>query len=142
MKEKFIFQDDEILKTELFNIGQDWELPIPSFFILAPNRKIKSIAEFTSEESTEFMDLLIKLRKGMRDVLNIDDVYLFQNEDTEHGLHLWVFPRLDWMEQFGRKIQSVRPIMNYAKENMMQEVVIKEVKESVAKMKEYFEKTN
>jgi len=41
------------------------------------------------------------------------------------------------MEKFGNKIESVRPIMNYAKENMITDEIIKEVKENVSKMKEY-----
>lgn len=55
----------------------------------------------------------------MREVLGIDHTYFFQNEDSSHGYHLWIFPRYDWMkEKFGIKIQSVRPIMNYAKDHM------------------------
>jgi len=41
------------------------------------------------------------------------------------------------MEEFGRKIQSVRPIMNYAKEHMVNDKIFLEVKESAKKMNEY-----
>ena len=41
------------------------------------------------------------------------------------------------MDEFGRKIQSVRPIMTYAKENMLSNDVSKEVKGCVNKMKEF-----
>ena len=73
----------------------------------------------------------------MRDVLKIEEVYFFQNEDTEHGFHLWIFPRHKWMEKFGRKIQSVRPIMNYAKENNLNDNSLKVVKENAEKMRVY-----
>jgi len=73
----------------------------------------------------------------MKEILKIDEVYLFQNEDSDSPFHLWIFPRYRWMEKFGRKIQSVRPIMNYAKENMLNEKVAKEVKEYVKKMSLY-----
>jgi len=73
----------------------------------------------------------------MREILNIEEVYFFQNGDTTHGFHLWVFPRHKWMEKFGRRIQSIRPIMNYAKENMINDDVFKEVKEDVKKMKKF-----
>ena len=73
----------------------------------------------------------------MEEILNIKDVYFFQNEDTESNFHLWIFPRHEWMENFGRKIQSVRPIMEYAQENMANEEIFQEVKASVSKMKEY-----
>jgi len=132
-----IFPNEEVIKSKYFGVHQDWEVPIPGFLILAPHRKMRSIMDFTDEESVEFMNLIRKIRKGMLDVLNIEDVYFFQNEDTEHGFHLWIFPRLEWMEKFGRKIQSVRPIMNYAKENMVTSEVKSEVREYVSKMREY-----
>ena len=134
---KILFPKENIIITKLFNIHQDWEVPIPGFFVLAPIRKIRSISEFTDEESIEFMNLLRKIREGMREVLKINDVYLFQNEDSEHGFHLWIFPRLSWMDKFGRKIQSVRPIMEYAKENVVSDDVFKEIKKQVRMMKEY-----
>lgn len=134
---KKLFPKEKIIITKLFGIHQDWEHPIPGFFILEPNRKIRSISEFTDEESREFMLLLRNVRKGMRDVLGIKEVYLFQNEDTGWNFHQWIFPRHPWMEQFGRKIQSVRPIMDYAKGHMVNSDVLKEVKESVKKMKDY-----
>lgn len=40
-------------------------------------------------------------------------------------------------EKFGRKIQSVRPIINYAKENMLSDDVFNEVKENVKEMKKF-----
>ena len=137
-KMKILFPNEEVITTELFNISQDWEVPIPGFLIIAPLRKIRSIDEFSQEEAAEFINLLQKVRKGMREVLGIEDVYFFQNEDTEHFFHFWIFPRLEWMEKFGRKIESVRPIMNYAKENMVNEKVFQEVREYVKKMREYF----
>jgi hypothetical protein len=67
------------------------------------------------------MNALRVVREGMLNELNIKDVYYFQNEDTEHGFHFWIFPRFDWMHKFGTKIESVRPIMDYAKESMLDE---------------------
>jgi diadenosine tetraphosphate (Ap4A) HIT family hydrolase len=136
-----IFPKDNIMTTKLFNAGQDWETPIPGFFILSPLRKgIRSVTDLTEKESIEFIQLIRRIRKGMREALNIDDVYLFQNEDTEHGFHLWMFPRHKWMDKFGRKIQSVRNIMNYSVENMNNDKSIREVKDCVKKMKEYLSK--
>ena len=137
MKDKILFPNETIIITKNFDVHQDWEVPIPGFFIIALLRKLKSISEFSDEEAIEFINLIRKVRKGMKDILKIEEVYFFQNEDTEHGFHLLIFPRHDWMEKFGRKIQSVRPIMNYAKENMLSDDVFKEVKEYVKKMKEY-----
>ena len=126
------------MKTKLFTVGQDWETPIPGFFIISPLRKVRSIAEFTDEEAIEFVNILRRLRKGMEEVLGIKDVYLFENEDTgSHNFHLWVFPRLEWMEKFGRKIESVEPIMTYAKEHMMTDEIFGEVRDYVKRMEKY-----
>ncbi len=118
MVKNAVFPDEMLLETKHFTVSQDCEVPIPAFFILAAKRKIKSIADFSEEELREFALLLKNTRKAMRDVIGIKEVYLFQNEDSEHNFHLWLFPRHAWMEKFGRKIESVRPIMEYAKENM------------------------
>ena len=137
MQKKILFPNENIITTKLFTVNQDWEVPIPGFFIVAPLRKIKSIDEFTDAEAIEFIKIVKEIRKGMREILKIEEVYLFQNEDSKHGFHLWMFPRYKWMEKFGTKIQSVRPIMIYAKENMLSENIFREVKEYVEKMKKF-----
>lgn len=142
MTDKMLFPKENIIITKYFDVHQDWEVPIPGFFIIASLRKIKSISEFTDEEANEFIDLIRNIRKGMKDILKIKEVYLFQNEDTGHDFHLWMFPRHDWMEKFGKKIQSVRPIINYAKENMLDDNVAGEVKEYVQKMKNFMTQFN
>ena len=74
----------------------------------------------------------------MRDVLGIKTVCLFQDEGTHHNLfHFWIFPRYEWMGKFGIKIESIRPIINYSLENMINDKAYKEVKENVKKMKEF-----
>ncbi len=137
MAGKILFPDETVIRTGLFSVHQDREDPIPGFFIIEPLRKVRSVAEFTDEESEEFMRLLRELRRGMRTTLGVEDVYLFQNEDTEHDFHLWIFPRLAWMEKFGRGIGSVRPIMDHAKREMARDDVTDEVKGWVRRMREY-----
>ncbi|MDP2036881.1 MAG: diadenosine tetraphosphate hydrolase [Ignavibacteria bacterium] len=132
---EYIFKDEIVYISDSFTIGQDWEYPIPAFFILAPNRKIRTIDEFTEEEASEYIFLVRKLRKGMKEILMIEDVYFFQNEDTKHDYHLWIFPRYDWMEPFGRGIKSVKPILEYSIKEMMNENVFAEVRSCVHKMK-------
>ena len=138
--DKYLFKNEIIISTNLFILEQDWEVPIEWSFVIASSRKIRSISEFTTEEWVEFMKILKKIRKWMNDVLWIEDVYFFQNEDTEHSFHLWIFPRHKWMEKFWRKIESVRPIMKFAQKNMLDKENIENVKRAVIKMKEYFKK--
>jgi len=137
MPDEILFPDEKIIVTEFFDVHQDWMMPIPGFFIIEPLRKIRSVAELNDQEALDFINLIRKIRLAMRDILDIETVYLFQSEDSRHGFHLWMFPRYQWMEQFGRKIESVKPIMNYAKENMVNEETFQQVKEAVAKMRDY-----
>ncbi|MCX6761022.1 MAG: hypothetical protein NTZ84_02900, partial [Candidatus Nealsonbacteria bacterium] len=68
----------------------------------------------------------------------IKKVRFFQDETTHHKLfYLWLLPKHQWMEKFGEKIGSIQPIIDYAKENMINDQVFAEVKDMVAKMKEY-----
>lgn len=77
----------------------------------------------------------------MREALGIQVVYLIQEEDTSDHFHVWMFPRYPWMtEKFGRKIQSVRPIMEYARESLKTPENLKQVDEATAKLKQYFQK--
>jgi len=89
------------------------------------------------DELLEFPRVLKFVREGMRYALDVDEAYLFQNEDSAHHFHMWMFPRYDWMERFGRKIQSVRPIMEYARKELKTPQNIEEVKRSINVLKGY-----
>lgn len=134
---KKIFPDLKVVEREFFEAHQDWEVPIKGFFIIAPEREIESFDDLSDKEAKDFILLLKKLRKAMREALDIRDVYIFQNEDTEHNFHVWVFPRHEWMEKLGRGIESVRIIMNYAKENMATEENKKKVREAAKKVRDF-----
>jgi diadenosine tetraphosphate (Ap4A) HIT family hydrolase len=149
---EFLFKDEEIFRSQYFTVSQDWETPIPGFYIVSPRREVESIADLTDDEAIDFVMTTRQVRRGMKEVLGIENVYLFQNEDTLHNFHLWMFPRYEWMDELGVKIQSVRKIMNYAEEwvqnfdtdlrNAREMLdsgndVISKVRASAAKMREY-----
>jgi diadenosine tetraphosphate (Ap4A) HIT family hydrolase len=125
-----------ILRTDHFDAHQDYEIPIPGFVIISSKRHLKSVDEFSDKEQADFIKTLSRVRKAMRTALGIESVYLVQEEDTSHHFHIWLFPRYEWMMPFGRKIQSVRPIMEHAREHMKTHEVLKSVDEAVEKMKE------
>jgi diadenosine tetraphosphate (Ap4A) HIT family hydrolase len=136
--EKNLFPNETILVTKFFDVHQDWFIPIPAFFIIASRDNNKrSIEKFTEEEAKELGEVIRHVRIGMSKVLDVENVYLFQNEDSEYGFHIWIFPRYSWMDKFGRKIESVRPIMNYAKKYMATNENIEMTKEATAKMRNY-----
>lgn len=137
---KILFTNQVILENDFFKVAQDWEIPIPAFFIVASKRKAASLVDFSQEEMSQFIQTTAKVRRAMKNTLGINEVYLFQNEDSEHGFHLWIFPRYEWMEKFGRKIESVRPIMEFARENMADEKTINEVLAAVKTVKDYLNK--
>lgn len=129
-----------ILTTKHFDAHQDFEIPIPGFIIISSRRHLQSVDDFTDEEKLDFIDTLVSVRAGMRKALDIDIVYLIQEEDTSHHFHIWVFPRYDWMsEKFGKKTSSLRPIMEHARENLKTTENLLRVEEAVSKLKAYFE---
>lgn len=128
-----------ILTSKYFDAHQDYEIPIPGFVIIASKKHLQSIDEFTDEEQQDFIKFLCRLRSAMRQALDIKTVYLFQKEGEDTHFHVWLFPRYSWMDKkFGQKIQSVRPIMEYARENLKTPENIKEVESATQKLKQFF----
>ena len=74
--------------------------------------------EITEEEAEEYIRLVRRIRKAQRESLGIEYVYYFYNEDTTHHFHLWMVPRYEWMDSFGRSVESVRPVLMHARNNM------------------------
>ncbi|WP_407269773.1 HIT family protein [Radiobacillus sp. PE A8.2] len=117
-----------VLETEYFHAHQDVAYPIKGLIILASKRHIICIDELTEEERLDYINVLTKIRKAQRDVLGIEYVYYFYNEDTTHHFHTWMVPRYEWMHEFGRSVESVRPTLLHARNHMnskenMQEVI-------------------
>ena len=137
--EKILFPNETIHDGKYFHVGQDFEVPIPGFFIIAAKRdRVRSFDDFTDEEISEFASILKTVRTTMRKALGVENAYFFQNEDTAHGFHFWCYPVHDWaVEKFGRKIQAVRPAMRYAIENMKDDASIAAVKDAAQKARYY-----
>jgi diadenosine tetraphosphate (Ap4A) HIT family hydrolase len=104
-----------IIETKHFHAHQDVAYPIEGLVILASKRHIKGLDELTDEESLEYISIMTAIRKAQREVLGIDYVYYFYNEDTTHHFHTWMVPRYDWMNEFGRSVESVRPVLLHAR---------------------------
>lgn len=133
---EYLFPQDILAQSRFFEVNQDWEVPIEGFMIIAPLvRGKKSLDDFTNEERIDYVQFVSRVRSAMRSALGIAEVYFFQNEDSAYGFHLWMFPRHPWMERFGRKIQSVRPVMEHAKEHMADEKTIAAVKAAAEKIR-------
>ena len=134
-KGKIDVTDFLVARTEHFIVNQDLEVPIPGFYIISTRRHVFSIDEFTVEEQTELGKLLHAVKTGMRKELKIKTVYLFQDEASDNHFHLWLFPQLEWMKQFGFKVQSIRPIIDYAKSTMRTRKNFEKAKKMTEKMR-------
>ncbi|PEF34471.1 diadenosine tetraphosphate hydrolase, partial [Bacillus sp. AFS094228] len=99
-----------IVETEYFHAHQDVAYPIKGLVILASKRHIKCFDELNDLEKVDYINLLSKIRKAQREVLGIEHVYYFYNKDTTHHFHTWMVPRYEWMYDFGRSVESVRPV--------------------------------
>lgn len=117
-----------VYESEHFHVHQDVAYPIKGLMIVASKRHVKCLDELTEEEKFDYINVLSKIRQAQREVLGIKYVYYFYNEDTTHHFHTWMVPRYEWMYEFGRSVESVRPILLHAKNQMnhkenMQEVM-------------------
>ena len=131
-------KEGSILNSKYFEAHQDIEVPLHGLVILQSKRHIKAIDELSPEERKEYAELLPKLRNAMRNLLGISTVYIFQEEDSPH-FHTALFPIEEWMIlKYGRKIQNVHLVMEYAKVKFNTEENKKKIDESVQKLKAYF----
>lgn len=124
-----------ITESEYFHAHQDVAYPIKGLVILASKRHFTSFDEMTEEEKMDYITVLTKIRKAQRNVLGIEYVYYFYNEDTTHHFHTWMVPRYEWMCQFGRSIESVRPVLLHARNEMNTKEHNEEIREAIQKLR-------
>ncbi len=133
----------KMAENEHFVAEQDYEIPIPGFVIIASKRHVYSIDELTQIEQETLIKFVFRLRKAMRELLDIKCVYLVHEEDTQNShFHLWLFPRFKWMDdKFGTKVQSLKPIMDYARKNLKTEQNLHKVDDAIEKLRQFFTKS-
>jgi diadenosine tetraphosphate (Ap4A) HIT family hydrolase len=125
-----------ILETDRFHAHQDVAYPIPGLIILASKRHFYCMDELTEEEQIEYISLIHKIRAAQRKLLGIDRVYYFYNEDTTHHFHLWMVPRYEWMKEFGNSVESLRPVLLHARNNLNNENNMNEVLKGISILQE------
>ncbi|WHY78466.1 diadenosine tetraphosphate hydrolase [Neobacillus sp. WH10] len=124
-----------VIETEHFHAHQDVAYPIKGLIILASKRHITCFDELTELEKIDYINVLTKIRKAQREVLGIEHVYYFYNEDTTHHFHTWMVPRYEWMYSFGRSVESVRPVLLHARNEMNDDENVKEMIEGIEMLK-------
>ncbi|WP_417629419.1 HIT family protein [Ornithinibacillus salinisoli] len=107
-----------VFESEYFHAHQDVAYPIKGLIIIASKRHVTCLDELTDDEKIDYIKIMSKIRQAQREVLGIEYVYYFYNEDTTHHFHTWMVPRYEWMYEFGRSVESVRPVLLHARNNM------------------------
>lgn len=125
-----------VVETDHFHAHQDVAYPIKGLIILASKRHVTCLDELTETEKLDYIHILSKIRKAQRDVLGIDYVYYFYNEDSTHHFHTWMVPRYEWVYKFGRSIESVRPVLLHARNEMNDAENVNEVMQAIGLLKE------
>ena len=120
-----------VIETKHFHAHQDVAYPIKGLIILASKRHIRCLDELTESERLDYINMLARIRKAQRDALGIEYVYYFYNEDTIHHFHTWIVPRYDWMYKFGRSVESVRPVLLHARNEMNDKENVEEVMKAI-----------
>ncbi len=65
-----------------FQVRQDFEVPIIGLFVIASKRHIVGFGDFNNAEKSEFIDLLCKLRKGLKKILGIEFTRILHRESV------------------------------------------------------------
>ncbi len=128
-----------LYETKYFEVRQDYELPIPGFLIIASKRHIIGFANFTKNEQKDFIEIVCKIRKIMKNKLKIKFVNLFMREETIENkkspshFHMGLLPKYKWMN----KIKSDYEIFKYSRDKMNNKKNLGEVKKMAEKLKKY-----
>ncbi|MDP9410762.1 MAG: diadenosine tetraphosphate hydrolase [Actinomycetota bacterium] len=120
-----------------FHAHQDVAYPVPGLVIVAARRHYKALDEMTEEESLDFIHTVRLLRTAQRGALGVEAVYYFYNEDTTHHFHVWMVPRYEWMYEFGRSVESLRPALLHARERMSDPESAERVRRAAERLREY-----
>lgn len=105
-----------LIETVHVHAHQDVAYAVPGLVIVAAKRHVRCLDELAPDEVSDLTRVLLAVRRAQREALGIEHVYYFYNEDTTHHFHLWLVPRYDWMAQFGRSVESVRPALLHARQ--------------------------
>jgi len=124
-----------IKETENFILHQDPEIPIKGFLIIASKKHIKSIIELSKSQALEFFELVYDARTALLSFDDIIECSLIQEEKSGH-FHFWILPKYIWMNDlFDNSLSSIRPIMQYARENLKTAQNIKDIEIYIERLK-------
>jgi len=116
-------------------LHQDPEIPIEAFFCISSKRHFKYYYEMNSDEQKDLSALIFRAREiGFK--INPSIEYSIIIEERSKHFHIWLFPRLEWMNEFPNSLSSIRDIMNYSRSNQTSSVNISNILNVVQKAKD------
>lgn len=126
-----------IYETENFILLQDPEVPIKGFLIIQAKEHLRKLIDFNKSQQQELFELISKTRLALDELDICKEITIVQEERSKH-FHFWMFPNYEWMqEKFGKGIQYLRDINEYAIENATEKDK-EEVLETAKTLKKYF----
>ena len=126
-----------IYEDENFTVCADFEVPIDGFIIISTKAHISSINDMTEGQKVDFIMLLDKCLKALKELGTAEEFILIQGERKDIHFHISLMPRQKWMsEKFGRIISNIKNIQSYAIENMKTTENLNQIEETCKKLRE------
>ena len=122
-------------ESEFFLLHQDPETPIEGFFVITSKRHFKQLHEMTEIEAIH-LSKMIHIAMNHLKILNPCILYTLIFEERSKHFHVWIFPRLKWMETYENSISTIREIMKISRLEANEEK-----KQSVMSFTDEFRKT-
>ena len=124
-----------LFKNENFIIAQDFELPIDGFIIITSIRHISKYNELTENEQINLAKIINKTLTILENN-NIAEEYNIILEEKDCHFHVWLMPRHKWMiEKFGKVLNNIKIIQDYAKTNLRTKENIDKIKQTCELLK-------
>jgi len=103
-------------ENENFTVSQDWELPIPGFFVIAPKKHVENLCELSDEEQAEMFAIMNKTIRILKENGVCNKFNFICEEKKNVHLHIWIMPRHEWMNQLvGNITKNIGAIFAHAK---------------------------
>ena len=110
------YEDEDV------TLSQDWELPIPGFFVISPNNHASKISEIDPEVLRKINEIVQETIKILENNNVCDGFNIISEEKNNRHYHIWIMPRHKWMtENYQNIMTNIGPIFEYAKTNLRNE---------------------
>lgn len=117
-----------VYEDENITLSQDWELPIPGFFVISPSNHASKISEIDKDVINKMHELVRETIKILEDNNICDGFNIISEEKANKHYHIWIMPRHKWMiEMFGDIIENIGTVFEYAKNNLRTEEIYENI---------------